>query len=90
MPVLVTGGAAYIGSHVVPELIDAGEEVIALDNLSTGFACAMQSGMSHHTRRCGQRGTRSHPKKYALPFRHRFAAEGNMVPIGSGKSLTAH
>ena len=37
MTVLVTGGAGYIGSHMVHALIDAGERVVALDNLSTGF-----------------------------------------------------
>jgi len=35
-PVLVTGGAGYIGSHVVLALLDAGFETIVLDNLSTG------------------------------------------------------
>ena len=40
MAVLVTGGAGYIGSHMVLALIDAGEDVVVLDNLSTGFrAC---------------------------------------------------
>jgi UDP-glucose 4-epimerase len=37
MTILVTGGAGYIGSHMVHELIDAGENVVVLDNLSTGF-----------------------------------------------------
>lgn len=37
MAVLVTGGAGYIGSHMVLELLDAGETVVVLDNLSTGF-----------------------------------------------------
>ena len=37
MTVLVTGGAGYIGSHMVLELVDAGEQVVVLDNLSTGF-----------------------------------------------------
>jgi UDP-glucose 4-epimerase len=36
MAVLVTGGAGYIGSHMVLELADAGEEVVVLDDLSTG------------------------------------------------------
>jgi UDP-glucose 4-epimerase len=37
MAVLVTGGAGYIGSHMVLELVDAGEKVVILDDLSTGF-----------------------------------------------------
>jgi len=41
MTILVTGGAGYIGSHMVLELIDAGEEVVVLDNLSTGFRWAV-------------------------------------------------
>ena len=36
MKILVLGGAGYIGSHTVYELIDAGEEVVIADNLETG------------------------------------------------------
>jgi UDP-glucose 4-epimerase len=43
MTVLVTGGAGYIGSHMVHALADAGERVIVLDNLSTGFDWALPS-----------------------------------------------
>ncbi|HEX6141489.1 MAG TPA: UDP-glucose 4-epimerase GalE [Geminicoccaceae bacterium] len=39
--VLVAGGAGYIGSHVVKQLILAGYRVVVYDNLSTGFACAV-------------------------------------------------
>ncbi|MEZ0168740.1 UDP-glucose 4-epimerase GalE [Microvirga sp. TS319] len=37
MTVLVTGGAGYIGSHMVLALVDSGQEVVVLDDLSTGF-----------------------------------------------------
>ena len=42
--ILVTGGAGYIGSHVVRQLGAVGENVIVLDNLSTGFEAAVTSG----------------------------------------------
>src|SRR5271169_3789301 len=41
MSVLVTGGAGYIGGHMTLGLIDAGEKVVVVDNLSTGFASAV-------------------------------------------------
>jgi UDP-glucose 4-epimerase len=41
MAVLVTGGAGYIGSHMVLALTDAGQDVVVLDNLTTGFAWAI-------------------------------------------------
>lgn len=42
--VLVTGGAGYIGSHVVRQLGEAGERVVVLDNLSKGFREAVLYG----------------------------------------------
>jgi UDP-glucose 4-epimerase len=41
MAILVTGGAGYIGSHMVLNLADAGEDVVVLDNLVTGFDWAI-------------------------------------------------
>jgi len=45
MTVLVTGGAGYIGSHMVYALLEAGERVVVLDNLSTGFDWAIAKGV---------------------------------------------
>ena len=45
VPVLVTGGAGYIGSHAVLALTDAGWPVAVLDNLSTGFDWAVPKGV---------------------------------------------
>ena len=42
MSVLVTGGAGYIGGHMTLGLVDAGEQVVVLDNLSTGFDWAIE------------------------------------------------
>ncbi|HEX9805918.1 MAG TPA: UDP-glucose 4-epimerase GalE, partial [Alteraurantiacibacter sp.] len=44
-PVLVTGGAGYIGSHAVLALADAGWPVAVIDNLSTGFRFAVPEGV---------------------------------------------
>src|SRR5262249_33607179 len=46
MTVLVTGGAGYIGSHMVHALVDADERVVVLDNLTTGFDWAVAPGAS--------------------------------------------
>ena len=41
MAILVLGGAGYIGSHTVYELIEAGRDVVVADNLLTGFRAAV-------------------------------------------------
>ena len=51
MTVLVTGGAGYIGSHMVHALVDAGERVVVLDNLATGFDWAVPQGDDARRRR---------------------------------------
>src|SRR6202161_3108503 len=45
MTVLVTGGAGYIGSHMVLALAEAGESVVVVDNLSSGFANMLPEGL---------------------------------------------
>jgi len=45
MTILVTGGAGYIGGQMVHDLIDAGERVVVLDNLSTGHRFAVPDGV---------------------------------------------
>jgi len=45
MTVLVTGGAGYIGGHTVRQLMDQGEHVVVLDNLSTGQRSQVPSGV---------------------------------------------
>jgi UDP-glucose 4-epimerase len=53
MTVLVTGGAGYIGSHMVLNLADAGEDVVVLDNLVTGFDWAIDGRARFETGNAG-------------------------------------
>jgi UDP-glucose 4-epimerase len=53
MAILVTGGAGYIGSHMVLELLDGGETVVVLDNLTTGFRWAIPDGVPLVIGDCG-------------------------------------
>lgn len=53
MTVLVTGGAGYIGSHMVLALADAGREVVVLDDLTTGFVGQVARGVPLVKGDCG-------------------------------------
>lgn len=48
MRYLVTGGAGFVGSHVVLALLDAGHDVVVLDNLSVGYREAVPAGVPFH------------------------------------------
>lgn len=53
MAILVTGGAGFIGGHMVLELLDAGEKVVVIDDLSTGFDWAVPNGVPLIIGDCG-------------------------------------
>jgi UDP-glucose 4-epimerase len=67
--VLVTGGAGYIGSHMVLGLLEAGETPVVLDNLSSGFRWAVPEHVEFVTGDCGDAKLLS-----ALFGRHNFDA----------------
>ena len=69
MTILVTGGAGYIGSHMVHALLDAGERVVVLDNLATGHDWAVAKG-AHLV--VGETGDA--PRVTALAAEHRIDA----------------
>src|SRR5262245_19608750 len=69
MTVLVTGGGGYIGSHMVHALVDAGERVAVLDNLTTGFDWAVAKGASLVIGETGDQ-----PRVAALIAEHRVDA----------------
>ena len=67
MAVLVTGGAGYIGSHMVLNLADSGETVVVLDNLVTGFDWAIDGRAIFEQGHAGDTAfVRSLIKKHAI------------------------
>lgn len=47
MKTVVTGGAGFIGSHLVEHLLEAGDDVVVFDNLSTGSSANLESAAGH-------------------------------------------
>jgi UDP-glucose 4-epimerase len=56
MAILITGGAGYVGSHMVYELTDRGELPVVIDDFSSGFEWAIPSGVSVSLRTSGISG----------------------------------
>ena len=75
MAVLVTGGAGYIGSHLVWELLDSGEDVIVLDRLSTGFEWAVAPEAKRKGGCWTGRGSDADAHKAARPYPSEGAPE---------------
>jgi hypothetical protein len=80
--ILVTGGAGYIGSHVVRQLGEAGERVVTLDNLSTGFREAVTHGelVDRQHRRPGTR--RPHPRRARHRHGHALRRAHHRAGVG--------
>jgi len=55
MTILITGGAGYIGSHMVLDLLETAENIVVLDDLSTGFAWLVPQGVTLITGDCGDK-----------------------------------
>ena len=71
-PILVTGGAGYIGSHVVRDLGESGYLPVVLDNLSSGHRRGRALRRAHPGRCCRQRTGRLAPAQVRHPQRHPF------------------
>ncbi|MCU4181247.1 UDP-glucose 4-epimerase GalE [Bosea sp. BH3] len=88
MSILVTGGAGYIGSHMVLELLARGETVVVIDNLSTGNRAAVPAGVPLIVGDIGDFETvagvlREHAVRSVIHFAARIVVPESMVdPLG--------
>ncbi len=95
MAVLVTGGAGYIGSHMVLALIDAGQQVVVVDNLSTGFRSAVPAEVTLVTGDFGDQDLMEHViAQHGIDAIAHFAArivvpESVIDPLGYYSNNTA-
>ena len=81
MSILVTGGAGYIGSNMVHALVDRGETVVVLDNLSTGYDAVLPEAARLVVGDIGDGIARTQePVAFRSEYRHQrlfvFALEG--------------
>ena len=96
MPILVTGGAGYIGSHMVHALVDAGEEVVVLDNLSTGFRWAIPDSVPLYDGDTGDvelraRSSREHGIDAIIHFAASIVVPDSVAdPLGYYRNNTAN
>ncbi len=74
MSVLVTGGAGYIGSHMIKRLLEEGEHVVVLDNLSTGYRDAVLGGEFIHGNFASEDLARELFKKHHIDVVMHFAS----------------
>src|SRR3954465_10844187 len=96
MTVLVTGGAGYIGSHMVYALVAAGERVIVLDNLSTGFDWAVAGSVRLVVAETGDQNLlptiiKEHPRAAIIHFAASIVVPDSVSdPLGYYKNNTVN
>src|SRR5258706_8995987 len=88
MAILISGGAGYIGSHMVLAALDRGEEVVVLDNLSTGTRSLVAEGAHFHQGHVGDQALLGRLfQEYAITAVVHFAGS-LIVPESVSKPLT--
>ncbi len=78
MAILITGGCGYIGSHTVKALVDKGEKVLVLDNLSAGHQSAIEYGSLTYGSCGGASALRRLFKTYEIEAVIHFAAKASV------------